>query len=723
MADSGRQRLWTGPRLLGSVLLLTVLALHGLMGDARDVSWRDNWWDALQRAMPRDRGDPAAAPAVVVAIDEETMQRTQRWPWPRDLLADLLTALAGHGAKVAAFDIFLDDRDPQSPTALAERYRARGLPNVAASLGRLEDSDITMARAINQAREAGTEVILPVPGVPEFEGVNASVECRFDKPIVVTEPKDALSKIGIGFASADAPLQVHRAAGAHLAAVDFTASSDFIVRRVKAVQRICGAPFLFLGAEGLRLASAGFFTKIDRTWSGLKIWLDDPSNPDAIGFPVERDGSFWLHYGQIGVQGPDGTRTLPRYISAHDVMSKRFDAARVAGKIVLIAVIDLGRIDERRSPLGHIIYGVETHMQMIEQVIARDFLRRPWFLIWGEIALTALSGLLVLSLVPKARPAWSVVGIVVAGGTMIGVSVLAFPMGLLVDTLTPFLGFTVVSVGVMATTLIDRDRQRLRARLMLASEQADRAFLQGELDAAARIQQALLPADRFTRPGLVDLACYIKPARTVGGDFYDHVLIDDRHLFFLVADVSGKGADASQFMLLSKTLWKSVALRTGAPLDRIQIDANAEITRENAATMFVTGLCGLLELETGRLSYSAAGHDLPFLFAEGKAPRQLPDFSGPPAGLVDGAEFPVGHVDLEPGDRLCLFTDGLTEAMRADGTFWGLAGLEATLATAPAGLDSAGLVQHVVHAVDTFTAGAEQSDDQTLMVITLPGNA
>ena len=80
----------------------------------------------------------------------------------------------------------------------------------------------------------------------------------------------------------------------------------------------------------------------------------------------------------------------------------------------------------------------------------------------------------------------------------------------------------------------------------------------------------------------------------------------------------------------------------------------------------------------------------------------------------------MGHVDLKPGDRLCLFTDGLTEAMRADGTFWGLAGLEATLASAPTGLDSAGIVDHVVAAVDAFTAGAEQSDDQTLMVITLP---
>lgn len=721
MASRWRDFPVSGPRILGVILLAIVLVLQVLLGRATDVSWRDNWWDALQRAMPRDRGDPSRAPAVVVAIDEETMARTQRWPWPRDRLAELLSALTEQGARVVAFDILLDDRDPQSPVALSQRYRARGLPNVAASLARLEDSDITLARAINQAREAGTDVILPVPGVPAYEGVNAAVECRFDKPIVLAEPAGALAGLGDGLVSADAPLQVYREAGARLAAVDFTASSDFVVRRVPAVQRICGAPFLFLGAETMRLASAGFFTKVHRTWTGLDVWLDEPSSHGVIGFPAERDGTFWLHYGPIGQTSPDGTLTLSRYISAHEVMAAGFDASRVAGRIVLVAVVDLGRIDERRSPLGHIIYGVETHMQMIEQIVAGSFLRRPWFMVWVEALVLLVAGVLVLVLVPRARPALSIPGVAAAGAVMIASSAAAFRLGLLTDMVTPFLGFTIVSVGVMASTLVVRDRQRLKARLQLVSERADRAFLQGELDAAARIQRALLPARRFTRPRLVDLACYIKPARTVGGDFYDHFPIDDSHLFFMVADVSGKGADASQFMLLSKTLWKSVALRTGAPLDRIQADANAEITRENVATMFVTGLCGLLDLRTGRLSYSAAGHDLPFLFGAGKAPARLPDFSGPPAGLVDGAEFPVGHVDLAPGDRLCLFTDGLTEAMRADGAFWGIAGLEATLATAPAGLDSAGLVDHIVSRVDAFTAGAEQSDDQTLMVISLPG--
>ena len=219
--------------------------------------------------------------------------------------------------------------------------------------------------------------------------------------------------------------------------------------------------------------------------------------------------------------------------------------------------------------------------------------------------------------------------------------------------------------------------------------------------------------------GSILLVTLIPPARSAG-TFYDHFMIDERHLFFLVADVSGKGADASQFMLLSKTLWKSVALRTGAPLEKIQLEANAEITRENTATMFVTGLCGLLDLDSLGLHYSSAGHDAPYRFADGTAPEQLAPFSGPPAGLMDGLEFPVGNVQLSAGDRLCIFTDGVTEAMDDTGELFGMERLERALEAAPAGLDSASLVDHIVGEVRRFTGNAEQSDDLTLMVISIP---
>ena len=718
-------------RVVGLILMALVLLAQVWLGDSEDVPWRHDWWDKMQQLSPRDRGDPASSPAVIVAIDEDTMAQTQRWPWPRDMVADLVEKLQGHGAAALAFDILFINPDPQSPLAQSKRFAdkkttegrmvSRLLSRVVTHLG---DSDEKLARAVHAAAnpQPGAHLmptIMPVAGVPAYEGVNPELECNFQKPIMVMDPPDI--ELGTGLASADIPLLLFREAGARLAAIDFSAGSDFVVRRVKAVQNICGAPFLLLGVEGLAAAEQGFFTTVQKTSTGLRVFLDDPGSPQTTSFPTERDGSFWLHFGNVGVPREDGKgRDLPRYVSARDVLSDDFDASRIAGKVVFIAVIDLGRIDERLSPLGEIIYGVEAHMQMLEQIVAGDFLRRPWFLSVIETLVIGLICLLVIMLVPRAPPVVSILLIPLGVVALLFISFGLFKAGVLMDMASPAMALIVVGGGVMGVTLIERDRARLMSEIELQSERADRSFLQGELDAAARIQTALLPPTRFIQDGRVDLACYIDPARTVGGDFYDHFMVDERTLFFLVADVSGKGADASQFMLLSKTLWKSVALRTGTPLETIQLEANAEITRENTATMFVTGLCGLLDLETGVLHYSSAGHDAPFRFAEGRVPEQLAAFAGPPAGLMEDLDFPVGQVQLAPGDRLCIFTDGVTEAMDQTGDLYGMERLGEALEAAPSGRDSAELVEHIVGAVRSFTGEAEQSDDLTLMVISIP---
>jgi serine phosphatase RsbU (regulator of sigma subunit) len=190
---------------------------------------------------------------------------------------------------------------------------------------------------------------------------------------------------------------------------------------------------------------------------------------------------------------------------------------------------------------------------------------------------------------------------------------------------------------------------------------------------------------------------------------------------FLVADVSGKGAEASQFMLLSKTLWKSVALRTGPDLGAIQREANAEILRENPATMFVTGFSGLLDVRTGAFAYASAGHDAPFLFGGGRAPAQLAIDAGPPLGLVADAGYPVGRLRLAPGDRLCVFSDGVSEAMNAAGERFGLERLGAALAEMPPLAGSAGIAARLLARVSAFTGDAEQSDDLTILLLAIPG--
>ena len=709
----------TASRLVGSILLAVMVLLTYDRGEDGEAWWQTAWWDIQHRTFPRDRGDPREAPAVVIAIDSASMGEILPWPWPRDYLARLVELIGAHGASAIAMDVLLLEPDAQSPEQQATRYRLRGLDGLADELLSVRDTDDVFTEVMREV-----PVVLPVLGTPSLPSRHSADNCNWNAPAVILDPPDLV--LGSGLPEADVPMEEFRAAAQGLAAINFRASDDFIVRRVPAVQAICGKPTLLLGAEALRVADDAFFSNVRRTGSGIEIVLGETSDETARRLPAEFDGSFWLHYGPLNnvtadeMMASGALPELERYVSAWEVMQPDFDSTRLAGKIALVAVIDLGRIDERQSPLGQVIYGVEAHLQMIEMIVDQTFLRRYSFLSIAELAVMILGGIAIIVLVPFSRPVQSVMAIAGGIAALFIVSPIAFELGVLLDVATPALGWLIVAAGVVSVTLIERDRARLQSEIALQSERADRSFLQGELDAAARIQTALLPAKRFERSGKVDLACFIHPARTVGGDFYDHMMIDDRHLFFLVADVSGKGADASQFMLLSKTLWKSVALRTGSTLDRIQLDANSEITRENTAMMFVTGLVGILDLETGDLHYSSAGHDAPYVFGDGLLPRQLESFSGPPAGLVDGMEFPVGHTKLEPGERLCIFTDGVTEAMDERSDLYGLGRLEAALGVAPPGLDSAELVDHLVESVRGFTGAAEQSDDVTLMILSIP---
>lgn len=343
---------------------------------------------------------------------------------------------------------------------------------------------------------------------------------------------------------------------------------------------------------------------------------------------------------------------------------------------------------------------------------------RPAVMPWLEAGAILALGLFVTVLIPRSRPAPALRLIAGLGLALAAVSALGFSTGLLVDAATPLLMTGVVALGVMGATLVERDRVRLNRQVQLFAERADRAMLQGELDAAARLQRSLLPAADW-RGGGVEVACHIRPAETVGGDFYDHMVVADGRLFFLVADVSGHGTDASQFMLISKTLLKSVALRAEQPLAALIAAANTEIARENTATMFVTAVAGLLDPSDGRLAYVGAGHEMPWLLASDGSVVRLPEATGPPLGLKPDAEWKVGRIELAPGDRLVLFTDGVTEAAAADGALWGGQALEAELRGVPEGADSAAVRRHLVARLETFTAGTAQADDQTLMVVGL----
>jgi adenylate cyclase len=360
-----------------------------------------------------------------------------------------------------------------------------------------------------------------------------------------------------------------------------------------------------------------------------------------VAVPLQSDGTLTVYF---GAHDPE------RFVSAEDVLSGKASAELLRDKLVLVGVTGLGLLDFQATPLGERIPGVEVHQQILEQIFDGAYLRRPTAATWIEAVLLAIAGALLLFLVPRLsalRSALLAIGVLAALALL---GVLAFQSGVLLNVAAPAGAALLVFGTVLAGTLAEADRQR---RLLREAQ----AKVAGELQAARRIQMGMLPAPRemFATEKRFALDALLEPARTVGGDFYDCFMVDRHRLFFLVADVSGKGLPASLFMALAKSLIKSLALRADNPdPGAILTRASADIDRDNPESLFITAFAGLLDTRTGALQFCNAGHEPPLLCRDGAAPRPLEHEGGPPLCVVEGFEYPTGYHVLAPG-RYCAW--------------------------------------------------------------------
>jgi len=254
-----------------------------------------------------------------------------------------------------------------------------------------------------------------------------------------------------------------------------------------------------------------------------------------------------------------------------------------------------------------------------------------------------------------------------------------------------------------------------RAFASMAAELEAKKRRRDEMQAAASIQSSILPRP-LPRDGAlaaIDLHAEMHPAREIGGDFYDYFPLGDSHLALTVADVSGKGIPAALFMAVSRTV-----LRSGERGDDMAPDmerANRLLAAENAAAMFVTAFHGVLDIETGALRYCNAGHNPPYVLRAAGGIETL-SATGIPFGVMEDMPYRIAEIQLEAGDTLFLFSDGITEAFNPEGEEFGTLRLETALQAAR-GKAAAALVADVLAATTAFAAGAEQSDDITALAL------
>jgi sigma-B regulation protein RsbU (phosphoserine phosphatase) len=263
---------------------------------------------------------------------------------------------------------------------------------------------------------------------------------------------------------------------------------------------------------------------------------------------------------------------------------------------------------------------------------------------------------------------------------------------------------------------MERIRDGIRARDQLTA-------IQSELSVANRIQQSILPSTSSAFPGRRDFEIFAQmiPARAIGGDFYDFFLIDREHLGFAIGDVSGKGVPAGILMAVSRTLLRAVAMQGEAPGDCLDY-VNRILTRESDPAAFVTMFYGVLNTVTGELLYSLGGHNPPLLFSSsGEQVIPIASEGGFMVGLLERARYTTEKLQMQKGDGILLFTDGVSEAEDlAQEPFSDekLNDLMSSLHESP----TQAIVQNILQAVSAHAGAAAQSDDITVMALRFLGD-
>lgn len=241
--------------------------------------------------------------------------------------------------------------------------------------------------------------------------------------------------------------------------------------------------------------------------------------------------------------------------------------------------------------------------------------------------------------------------------------------------------------------------------------------LEKELTIARNIQQAIIPHNfqPFPHQDKIEILGTMISAKQVGGDFFDFFPMNDHHLGFVIADVSGKGIPAALFMAMSRAVMRAVAQRTTSPEECLK-EANRILCIDNDTSMFVTAFYGILDIDSGEMACSNAGHNPPYILRNDRTIEEIARYEGIPLGVSESSMYTLHHVVLNKGDILILYTDGITEAANMKNDLYTEERFEKGLKEWEGGALTT-LIDHILKNLHEFTDDAIASDDITLLCI------
>jgi len=261
--------------------------------------------------------------------------------------------------------------------------------------------------------------------------------------------------------------------------------------------------------------------------------------------------------------------------------------------------------------------------------------------------------------------------------------------------------------------IAENKSRQLEAANRVITAQRDR--MQRELEIARDLQMSMLPKN--FAPNRQDCTLYgmLKPARELGGDFFDYFFVDDRRVCLIVGDVSDKGAAPALFAAATKTLLKANAHRealSGSIVSRV----NQELSTGNDYCMFVTLFLAILDLDSGDITFTNAGHEPPYIVRKDGGCETVVQRHGLPLGAIEDSDYSEDTIELRPGDVLVIYTDGVTDAVNSSNEVFGKERLESILSSDNA-LTPEVMVTEIVDALHRFEEGSDQADDVTILAV------
>ncbi|MFC4295895.1 CHASE2 domain-containing protein [Novosphingobium tardum] len=669
-------------RVAGWAVILGGL-VGALLGLATADWHRRTLFDEWQRLAPREiSGDKVA----IVLIDSLSLDAVGPWPWPRYYIARLTEAITAQQPKAIGFDMVFAEPDALSPANFAGLYPQELDPATRARISSLPTMDAILANVFGRA-----PVVL-ARSASDHDGADPAT-LMVDPEIRGTPPAQTARRAQV---LASLP-EIDGVALGH-GLVNGPPDNDGIVRRIP----------LTMIAGGRSMP--GFAVELARIGLGAKS-LDWHDRKLAIGSrTLEAEDTANLPFRM-------GALPSTAVTSAAEVLGGKVRPGTFTDKIVLVGQGAEGTADIVATPLQTEIFGVMVQAQAVDAILSNGWLSRPPWVPWAEVAAGLL--LLVLILGAGGRRSYWLLGVALALAIALPLaSFVAFDRAnILFDPINPVLVGLSAAIAMWITLYMLARAERSRLAAALVEQRITAAQQDGELNAARRIQQGMVPSsDRLGRlDQRVGIGAVLRPARSVGGDFYDALMISPDKLLLVIGDVTGKGVPAALYMALSKAVSKSVLSRADGDLGQAMAGLNRELMADADEEMGVTMLVGILDCTNGELALVNAGHENPVVVRKQGAVESLGMRGGPPFCVVD-FPYPEERVRLAPGDTLILITDGATEAQDAQGAMLGLDGVIEALRSQgdiPATRRAADLADRI----RAFETGTDPNDDLTILTV------